>query len=160
MTQSSFSEREQSVCWDISVDATLTRPWPHLVTLHPSVQLPFTSKKKKHWLTQWLICMCMCAWNLAPVLVVLNTVDGQGNHLDAPLLELAAVLGGAAQLGGAHGREVLGVGEQDAPSVQRDRADQLAGVGVGASFTAGSSVEVNGLWSGRVIQWKGAKDQR
>lgn len=69
----------------------------------------------------------MCAQNLAPVVVVLNTVDGQGDHLDASLLELPAALGGTAKLGGADGREVLGVGEQDAPSADGDRAASGAG---------------------------------
>lgn len=54
--------------------------------------------------------------------MVLNTVDRQGDHLDASLLELPAVLGGAAELSGADGREVLRVGEQDAPSAEGDGA--------------------------------------
>lgn len=69
-----------------------------------------------------LLCVCVRARNLAPVLVVLNTVDRQGDHLDASLLELPAVLGGAAELSGADGREVLRVGEQDAPSAEGDGA--------------------------------------
>lgn len=73
-----------------------------------------------------ILCLCVRAYvhetNLAPVVVVLNTVDRQGDHLDASLLKLPAVLGGAAELGGADGREVPRVGEQDAPSAEGDRA--------------------------------------
>lgn len=76
------------------------------------------------------MCVSVCARNLAPVVVVFHTVDRQGNHLDASLLELPAVLGGAAELSGADGREVLRVGEQDAPSAGGRDGASGASVGI------------------------------
>jgi len=64
------------------------------------------------------VCACACVANLAPVAVVLHAVDGQGDHLHASLLELVADPGGAGELGGADGSEVLRVGEQNAPSAE------------------------------------------
>lgn len=64
-----------------------------------------------------MVRVSVCRHHLAPVVVILNAVDGQGNHLHASLLELITDLGGAGELSGADGSEVLRVGEQDAPSV-------------------------------------------
>lgn len=94
--------------------------------------------------------MCVHAGNLAPVDVVLNTINRQGNHFNASLLELSAVLGGAAQLGSADRCEVPRVGEQDAPSDEGDKT-----VWVHKLY---DWLNCWGLWSGLVTQWK-AKDQ-
>ena len=57
----------------------------------------------------------MCV--LGPSLLVrLDGVAGDGDHLDASFGELGGELSGGAQLGGTHRREVGGVGEQNAPS--------------------------------------------
>lgn len=48
-------------------------------------------------------------------MVVLQTVDGEGNHFDLPLAELAAQPCSSAQLRGADRCVVRGVGEQDSP---------------------------------------------
>ena len=53
--------------------------------------------------------------NLAPVGVVLHTVDGQRNHLDSSFLELTGDAGRTCKLSGTHGSEVPWVGEQDPP---------------------------------------------
>lgn len=60
--------------------------------------------------------------------MILNTVDGQGDHLDASLLELIADSGGAGELSGADRREVPRVGKQDAPSAE-ENAHQAQGPG-------------------------------
>lgn len=53
--------------------------------------------------------------DLGPASVVLQTVDGEGNHFDLALAELAAQPRSSAQLGGADGGVVSRVGEQDSP---------------------------------------------
>lgn len=59
-----------------------------------------------------------------PAVVILDGVDGQGDHLNATLTELAAQPGSSAQLRGAHRGVVSGVGEQDSPSgVKRSEAE-------------------------------------
>lgn len=67
-----------------------------------------------------VLCLQMfsgvCFVHLAPSVVILQGVDGQRQHLNAPPAELAAHPGGAPQLRGAHRREVSGVREQDSPS--------------------------------------------
>lgn len=52
--------------------------------------------------------------------MILNAVDGQGDHLDTSLLELIADSGGAGELSGADRREVPRVGKQDAPSAEEN----------------------------------------
>lgn len=54
--------------------------------------------------------------HLGPAVVILQAVDGQGDHLDVPFAELAAQPGSSTQLRGAHRGVVSGVGEQDSPS--------------------------------------------
>jgi hypothetical protein len=49
--------------------------------------------------------------------VVLHRIDAEADDLGVALLELGLQLRHVAELGGADGREVLGVGEQDGPSV-------------------------------------------
>lgn len=44
-------------------------------------------------------------------------VGGQANQLDTALGELGLELGEGTEFGGAHGSEVLGVGEEDNPFV-------------------------------------------
>lgn len=54
--------------------------------------------------------------NLAPLVVILSTVNGQGNHLHISFLELITDPCGTCKLSGADGSEVLRVGEQNPPS--------------------------------------------
>lgn len=56
--------------------------------------------------------------NLAPVAVILNTVYGQGDHLNASFLELVADPGSTGQLSGADWGEVSWVGKQDTPPAE------------------------------------------
>lgn len=65
--------------------------------------------------------ICVCIPNLAPVAVILDTVNGQGDHLHASFLELITDLGGAGELSGADRSEVPRVGEQDTPSTEENR---------------------------------------
>ena len=54
--------------------------------------------------------------HLGPAVVILQTVDGQGDHFDAAFTELTAESGSSTQLRGAHRGVVSRVGEQDSPS--------------------------------------------
>lgn len=63
--------------------------------------------------------VCVSIPNLAPVAVILNTVNRQGNHLHISLCKLAAELSGAGELGGADRSEDPWVGKQDAPSTEK-----------------------------------------
>lgn len=65
----------------------------------------------------------MCVWipDLAPVPVILNTVNRQGNHLHTSFLEFIADPSGTGELSGADRSEVLRVGEQDTPSTEENR---------------------------------------
>lgn len=75
-----------------------------------------------HRLRNWQICTRLSVPNLAPIAVVLNTVDGQGNHLNASLLKLLADTGCTGQLSGADRGEVPWVGEQYTPPTdERDK---------------------------------------
>jgi hypothetical protein len=49
--------------------------------------------------------------------VVVDRVDGEPDDLDVAAVELGLDLGHVAELGRAHGGEVLGVREQDGPPV-------------------------------------------
>lgn len=53
--------------------------------------------------------------DLGPAMVVLQTADGERDHFDPAFAELAAQPCSPAQLGGADGCVVSGVGEQDSP---------------------------------------------
>lgn len=66
---------------------------------------------------QWT---CVCIPNLAPVAVILDAVNRQGNHLHTSFLKLVADPSGAGELSGADGGEVPRVGEQDAPSIEQN----------------------------------------
>lgn len=66
-----------------------------------------------------------------------NGVGGQADELDAALGELGLKLGESAELGGADGGVVLGVGEEDDPVV----ADEVVEVDVAAG---GLGLEVGG----------------
>lgn len=54
---------------------------------------------------------------LAPAIVVFQAVKGYGHHFDIAFVELIAQSGSPAQLCGAHWSVVLGMGEQNSPSV-------------------------------------------
>lgn len=56
--------------------------------------------------------------DLAPVAVILNTVDGQSDHLHISFLELSTELGSSGQLRGADRGEVLRVGKENAPAAE------------------------------------------
>lgn len=49
-------------------------------------------------------------------MVILQAVNGQGDHFDVPFTELTAQFGSSSQLCGAHRGVISGVGEQDSPS--------------------------------------------
>lgn len=66
--------------------------------------------------------VCVHVSNLAPAAVVLNTVDGQSDHLHVAFFELIADHSSTGQLSGAHWGEVPGVGEEDAPSAAEREA--------------------------------------
>lgn len=62
-------------------------------------------------------------------MVILQAVDGQGDHFDVAFAELAAQSGSSTQLCGAHRGVVPGVGEQDPPSgMERDISEAASGV--------------------------------
>lgn len=64
-----------------------------------------------------LRCVVENMWqHLGPAVVILHTVDGQGDHFDVTFAELTTQPGSPAQLCGAHRGVVSGVGEQDSPS--------------------------------------------
>jgi hypothetical protein len=75
---------------------------------------------------------------VGPAVMSVHRVDAQADQLGVALGELGLDLGHVAQLGGAHRREVLGVGEQDRPLV----ADPLVKVDVPLG---GLGLEVGGL---------------
>jgi len=54
---------------------------------------------------------------LGPLAVVVDGVDAETDHLGAALGELAFEAGHGAELGGAYGGEIFGVGEEDSPVV-------------------------------------------
>lgn len=74
---------------------------------------------------------------LDPALVGLDGVGRETNGLDTTLGELGGELGHGAELGGAHGSVILGVGEEDDPVV----ADELVEVDLALG---GLSLEVGG----------------
>ena len=59
---------------------------------------------------------------LAPRQVILDTVNGKGDHLHIALAELGCQLRCPAKLCGADGCEVPWVGEEDAPSEREQTA--------------------------------------
>ena len=76
---------------------------------------------------------CVSAMSAAQALVVVGGVDGQADDLHAPLVELGLGVGHVVELGGADGREVLGVGEQHGPGVAQPVVEfdaSLGGVGL------------------------------
>lgn len=74
---------------------------------------------------------------LDPAVVGLDTVGAQTNELDTARGELRLELGEGAQLGGADGSEVIGVGEEDGPLVTNELVEVDGTVG-------GLGVEVRG----------------
>lgn len=86
-------------------------------------------KKKK-----FLYSLYLCIPNLAPAVVISNTVNGQGNHLYASFLELIADLGSTGELSGAYRSEVPRVGEQDTPSAGEKRCSNSTRPLFGASI--------------------------
>lgn len=65
--------------------------------------------------------VCVGIPNLAPVMVILNTVDGQRDHLHTSFLELITDPGGTGQFCGADWSKVFWVGKQDTPPVEEKR---------------------------------------
>jgi hypothetical protein len=78
---------------------------------------------------------------LDPAVVRLNVVGAQTDELDTASSELGLELGEGAELGGADGGEVIGVGEEDSPLV----TDEL--------------VEVDGTVGGLGIEVRGSGTQ-
>lgn len=74
---------------------------------------------------------------LDPAVVGLDLVGAQANELDTASSELGLELGEGAQLGGADGGEVIGVGEEDGPLVTDEVVEVDGTVG-------GLGVEVGG----------------
>lgn len=71
--------------------------------------------------------------HLGPAMVILQAVDGQGDHFDVACTELSAQSGSSAQLCGAHRSVVSGVGEQDSPSrIKKEKrmSEAVSGVSV------------------------------
>ena len=89
---------------------------------------------------------------LDPAAVRLDGVGGQADELCAALGELGLELGEGAQLGGAHGRVVLGVGEEDHPLVADELVEvDVAGGGLGLEVGGdGAQAEAGGEVSGVV----------
>lgn len=91
---------------------------------------------------------------LDPALVGLDGVGGQANGLDAALGKVRAELGHGAELGGAHGGVVLGVGEEDDPVVADELVEvdgALGGLGLevggdGAQTEGSGSSHCEVLW--------------
>ena len=54
---------------------------------------------------------------LGPFAMAVDRIGAEADQLDVALVEIGLELGGGAELGGADGGEVLGVGEEDAPAV-------------------------------------------
>ena len=52
---------------------------------------------------------------VGPAAMAVHRIHGQADHLHAAALEFGPQLLGVAELGGAHGREIPGMGEKDAP---------------------------------------------
>jgi hypothetical protein len=71
-----------------------------------------------------------------PAIVGVDGVGGQANELDAALGELGLELSEGAELGGADGSVVLGVGEEDNPLVA-DELVEVNGAGRGLSLEVG-----------------------
>lgn len=73
-------------------------------------------------ITHGVLGVCVCVRvnfpDLAPVAVILNTVDGQSDHLHISFFELSTELGSSGQLRGADRGEVLWVGKENAPAPQ------------------------------------------
>ena len=82
-----------------------------------------------------------------PSLVRLDGVGGQADQLDAALLELGLELGKGAELGGADGGVVLGVGEEDDPVVANELVEvNRSGGGLGLEVGGdGAETERSGL---------------
>ena len=87
---------------------------------------------------------------LDPAVVAVDGVGREADHLDAALGELGLELGEGAELGGAHGGVVLGVGEEDDPAVVDELVEvdgAVRGVGLevggrGAEAEAGNLLDI------------------
>ncbi len=70
---------------------------------------------------------------VCPTHVCVERIDAEADHLDAAPIELVLDPGDLAELGGAHRREVLRMGEQHAPGVAEPFVEpDRAGGGLGA----------------------------
>lgn len=82
---------------------------------------------------------------LDPAAVALDSVCAQTDELDAPLGELGLELSEGAELGGADGGVVLGVGEEDDPAVANELVE-VNGTTGGLSLEVGrDAAEAEGL---------------
>lgn len=78
--------------------------------------------------------MLVPQFHLSPAMVILQTVDGQGDHFHVAFAELTAQSGSSAQLRGAHRGVIAGVGEQNSPSRMKRTSEA-------ASLTRGPSLQ-------------------
>ena len=99
---------------------------------------------------------------LDPALVAAQRVGRQANQLDAALVELGLEACHLAELGGAHGRVVLGVGEQDDPVVADELVEvdgALGGLGleVGGNRAQTEAAKRMSVSNGRLLEeWSSA----
>lgn len=93
---------------------------------------------------------------LDPAAVRLDGVGGQADELCAALGELGLELSEGAELGGAHGRVVLGVREEDHPLVADELVEvDVAGGGLGLEVGGdGAQAEAGGEVSGVIRGWE------
>src|SRR5690606_9963601 len=73
-----------------------------------------------------------------PLVVIVDRVDAEADHLDVALVEFGLELGHRAQLGGADRGEVPGVGEEHAPGVAEPLVEADASGG-GVGFEVGGA---------------------
>ena len=82
---------------------------------------------------------------LDPTTVALDSVCAQADELDTPLGELGLELSEGAELGGADGSVVLGVGEEDDPVVANELVEVNGTAGGLSLEVGGDAAEAEGL---------------
>lgn len=77
--------------------------------------------------------------------MALDSVCAQADELDTPLGELGLELGEGAELGGADGSVVLGVGEEDDPAITNELVEVNGTTGGLSLEVGGNAAETEGL---------------